>query len=183
MWLGVAAGAFVVAAIAAGGFTLATRGGGGAECARQTFPDQGRAHITAKQKPPKGFKYNSFPPTSGWHDVQPAVFNAFDASVDQRMLLHTYEHGGIGVQYGKDIPDTAVREIADWYRADPNGIVVAPLPDSPESEKLRKQIVLTAWRQLAVCSAFDEGAFSGFRDDFRGKGPEKIPVEDLQPGT
>jgi hypothetical protein len=182
----VAAGAFVVAAIAAGGFTLATRGddaAAAAGCQRQTFPDQGRTHITPQQKPPRGFEFNSFPPTSGWHDPQPAIFNVYGEPVPQRHLLHSYEHGGIAVQYGRDVPSQALNQIVEWYQEDPNGIIVAPLGDSSEAAELRDRIVVTAWRRLMTCSSFDESAFSDFRDDYRAKGPEPHRLEDLAPGT
>jgi Protein of unknown function (DUF3105) len=187
MWLAAAAGAFVVAAVAAGGFTLATRGGdeaSAAGCERQTFADQGRAHITPQQKPPKGFEYNSFPATSGWHDPQWAIWNVYDKPVAQVHLIHNLEHGGIVIQYGSEIPEETVNEIVDWYQEDPNGILLAPLPETPEAAELQDSISVTAWRQLMTCPTFEEGAFSNFRDDYRYKGPEEgFEPEHLAPGT
>ena len=186
MWLAVAAGAFVVAAVAAGGFTLATRGGeaSAAGCERETFADLGRAHITPRQKPPKGFEYNSYPATSGWHDPQWAIWNVYDEPVPQVHLIHNLEHGGIVIQYGSEIPDDTVNEIVDWYQESPNGILIAPLPDNRQAAGLQDKIAVTAWRQLMTCSTFDEGAFSDFRDDYRYKGPEEgFEPEDLAPGT
>lgn len=184
--LAVAAGAFVLAAIAAGGFTLASRGGGdasAADCERDTFADQGRAHITPQQKPPKGFKYNSYPATSGWHDPAPAIWNVYGDPVPQVNLVHNLEHGGIVIQYGSEIPDETVNEIVDWYQDDPNGIVIAPLPDTPEAADLQNRVAVTAWRQLMTCATFDEGAFSDFRDEYRYNGPEKFEPEHLAPGS
>ena len=184
MLLGALAALLLVAAAIAG--LAAALGGGGDEaaaCTTKTLPDQGRAHITPKQKPPKGFEYNSFPPTSGWHDEHPAIWDLYEQPVDQRMLVHNLEHGGIVVQYGEGVSPETVTEVVDWYRDDPNGLVVAPLGDSPDAAKLRDKIGLTAWRQLAVCSDFDGEAFSDFRDDYRAKGPERFPLETLQPGT
>jgi hypothetical protein len=186
LWLAVAAGAFVVAAVAAGGFTLATRGGdaaAAADCERQTFPDQGRSHITPQQKPPRGFEYNSFPPTSGWHDPSPAIWNVYGEPVPQVHLVHNLEHGGVVIQYGSEVPDETVNEIVDWYQESPNGIVITPLPETREAADLQDTIAVTAWRQLMTCSTFDEGAFSDFRDEFRAKGPEEFPLEHLEPGT
>ena len=71
----------------------------------------------------------------------------------------------------------AIDQIVAWYREDPNGMIVAPLP------KLGDEIALTAWRHLATCSGFDEEAFSSFRDDYRFKGPERFPPELLAPGS
>ena len=36
---------------------------------------------------------------------------------------------------------------------------------------------------VASCPKFDEKAFTAFRDEFRGKGPERFPVSILTPGT
>jgi len=208
MWLG-ALGAVLLVAAAVGGIAWAVgRGGGGGgsgdassgACTEQTFPAQQALHVPPA-KMPKGFEYNSFPPTSGPHNQEPAVWNAYSEPVDQRRVIHNLEHGGIFVEYGKDVSASTVNQIIAWYRDDPNGIIVAPLPDTPEAEKLSKNIVLGAWPAevenegtpqqevkssrglIATCSAFDEDAFSDFRDDYRGKGNERIPVEDLQAGS
>jgi hypothetical protein len=179
-------GAALVVAAAAVGIALAFGGGGGEStgggCVRKTLADQGRQHV---QELPKGFKQNSFPPTSGPHFAQPngpAIWNIYEQPVAQLALVHNLEHGGVVVQYGDQVPPEVVREIADWYAGDPLGLVVAPLPG------LEKRIALTAWTHLMTCSTFDDDAFSDFRDDFRGRGPENsgprgIPLESLQPGT
>jgi hypothetical protein len=57
------------------------------------------------------------------------------------------------------------------------------------------RIYLTAWTTaikneitdgtnvIASCPRFSEDAFKAFRDEFRGKGPERFPVSSLTPGT
>jgi len=35
---------------------------------------------------------------------------------------------------------------------------------------------------IAKCPSFDEGAFATFRDSFRGKGPERVPISNMVPG-
>jgi hypothetical protein len=78
-----------------------------------------------------------------------------------------------------------VQQIVDWYAEDPNGMIVAPLPDDAPA-RLADKITMTAWTHLATCTAFDEDSFSDFRDDYRGPGgdaPEKFPLEELTPGT
>jgi len=100
--------AIVVVALAAG-LGIALGGGGGSSdselsiggCVAQTFPDQGRKHATQL---PKGYKYNSFPPTSGTHNPTPAIWNIYDEPVKQMLLVHNLEHGGIVVQYGDQVP-------------------------------------------------------------------------------
>jgi hypothetical protein len=79
-----------------------------------------------------------------------------------------------------------------FYNDDPQGILGTPYP------KLGDKIALTAWTgdpshyyvngdfgvgHIAVCSHYDEKAFKAFRDAYRGKGPEGIPLSSDQPGT
>ena len=137
-------------------------------------------------------KWNSFPPTSGPHYGTPAVWGSYDEPVPLVQTTHNLEHGGIIVLYGKAVPEAEVEKIRAWYSDDPNGLVLAPL------DRLGAKIALTAWTApeptpgntadrgrgyLAECTRFDEGAFSEFRDEHRGKGPERIPVESLTPGS
>jgi hypothetical protein len=139
----------------------------------QTFESEGRTHVN---DPNAKVDYKTDPPTSGSHYGIPAVWGIYDRPLNQVQAVHNLEHGGIVIQYGDDVPDAEVRKIEEFYRDDPNGMLVAPLP------RLGDQIALTAWTRLAKLPTFDEGAFETFRDAFRGKGPEPFGIEDLQPG-
>jgi uncharacterized protein DUF3105 len=194
MWF-LALGAVIVVAAAAVGIFTAVRGGGGAQasgvdgaCVRQTFPPQGHQHV---QELAKNFLYNSFPPTSGPHFPTPAVYNVYDQPVPEIRLVHNLEHGAIVVQYGSKVTQAAVQQIVAWYAKSPLGMVVAPLATNASELHATpppgadKKIFLTAWTHVATCSAFDEKAFTNFRDDYRGpKGDsrEKFPLSALQPG-
>ena len=116
----------------------------------------------------------------------------YDEQVEQIRLIHNLEHGGIVVQYGRDVPRATVDRVVDWYHNDPTGLVVAPLP------ALGDKIALSAWffdegraderrytgeGKLAKCESFDEEAFTDFRDAYRYKGPERVPPDLLQPGS
>jgi Protein of unknown function (DUF3105) len=184
-------GGLIVVAAAVVGIAMAMGGGSGAAdtgvfgpCVRQTFPAQGRQHV---QKLSKGFRYNSIPPTSGPHFPTPAIWNLYTQPVEEFRLVHNLEHGGVVVQYGSGVPKATVDKIAAWYSRDPRGLVVAPLPSDLEKARpaLRTKIALTAWTHLMTCTTFDEGAFDDFLDDYRGPqgdGPEKFPLDALQPG-
>jgi hypothetical protein len=203
----IAVGAALVLAAAGAAIALAVgRGGDEASsgslgpCTLRSFPAQGLDNETQRAghvtELPEGFKYNSFPPTSGPHDAQWVIWNVYDSAVPQINLVHNLEHGGMAVQYGAQVPRETVDQIVAWYSDDPNGIVVAPLPS------LGKRIALTAWTadyegdptspsaritesegRLAMCSTFDEDAFSQFRDDYRFEGVERFEPDQLQPGT
>jgi len=191
-------GAVAAAAIAAGGVAayVALGGGSSAEdtlrsagCEVERKPAQGRQHV---EELDEDFEYNTFPPTSGPHFGAPATWDVYSEPVEQFRLVHNLEHGGVIVQYGEDVPESAVAEIREWYLDDPNGIVVAPLPE------LEDKVALTAWTApdpvpgeepapgegvLATCSGFDAAAFDEFKDAYGFRGPERFRREDLQPGT
>ena len=167
--------AIVLVTSGGGGGKLAASALGGAGCVVQDFPAMGRQHVL---KLKKSFKYNSFPPTSGPHYPQPAIWNVYDQPVEQFRLVHNLEHGGVIVQYGDKVSQAQVSRIVTWYSAEPNAVVVAPLP------ALGGEIALTAWTHLMTCSSgFDEKAFTSFRDAYRGHGREGFPVSSLKPGT
>ena len=195
LWF-VAIGVAIIVAAAVVGIVLATRSssaqasGTDGSCVRQTFPPMGRQHV---QKLSSDFQYNSYPPTSGPHYAGsngPIVWNLYDQPVDETGLVHNLEHGGVVVQYGADVPDATVQEIARWYQeqSTQNGLVVAPIwptiQASPPADA-GKKIYLTAWTHLMTCPNFDKAAFDNFVDDYRGPSgdaPEKFPLDALTPG-
>ncbi len=180
--IAVAVVATVVIAVAA------TRGGGGgaatgdvarklaaAGCTFKTYPNLGQDHVESLTPTPK---YNSFPPTSGPHYVEPAPWNFYDSPVDSQVrVVHNLEHGGIVVQWGSKVPPATVEQLRRFWQESPNGLLFAPLP------KLGGTIALTAWTHLATCRRFQKKAFTAFRDAFRAKGPERIPLDQLTPGS
>jgi uncharacterized protein DUF3105 len=201
-------GGIVLIALIAGGIAFAVGGGGGGDtktiesaCKLTTHPGQGQKHITTDTLP-KGFKYNSYPPTSGTHFQTPLIFGEYQEPVLQTHLVHNLEHGGVGVQYGSGVSEETVQKLIEWYGVDARGLVLAPLPDDPEAAALKDKIALSAWvatrdgdptdpntrvtkqtGTLAICSRFDEAAFNAFLDKYRGKGPEYFPLDSLAPGN
>jgi hypothetical protein len=194
----IGAGLVAVAAIAAGAVAAWVLLGGGssadaalrdAGCTVEKQPAQNAVHV---QELEEGFEYNTFPPTTGPHFEIPATWDVYTEPVEQFRLVHNLEHGGVVVQYGEDVPESAVAEIRDWYLDDPNGIIVAPLPE------LEDKIALTAWTTpdpapgedpgpgqgvVAMCSSFEAGAFGEFKDTYGFRGPERFPRDQLVPGT
>ena len=164
----------------------------GAGCTLKSFPAMANkpdhSDVPTLQTKPK---WNSFPPTSGPHYGQTAIFGSYDEPVPLVQTVHNLEHGAVIIHYGKDVPEAEIEKIRSFYEDDPNGLIVAPLP------QLGKKIALTAWTApeptpgstpdrgrgyLAECTKFDESAFSTFVAEHRGKGPERFPVDQLVPG-
>jgi hypothetical protein len=197
-------GGVVVLALAVGGIVYAaTRGDEGAAasgvCELTSYPGQGQQH-SPPYEIPMDYEYNSYPPTSGPHNPTPAVFGEYPQPVPIENYLHNQEHGGVTIQYGSQISDDVVQRLTAWYRVDPRGLILAPLPQTGKATSLQDKIVMTAWTadredesdptsritkqegHLAVCSTFDEGSFDAFLSDFRAKGPEPFRLDDLMPG-
>lgn len=201
MWIAVVAAVLLVAA-AAGGIAWAMSRGGAAEaggvCTVRTVAAQGQGHV---ERLPEDFEPASFPRVSGPHHPQTIIYGEYQEPVDQLRLVHNLEHGAVVVQWGADVPEETVNAIRAWYRTDPRGLVIAPLPNVEPAETLRDKITLGAWvverenpddpgsritqqeGKLAVCSDFDEDAFNDFLDDYRGKGPEGFTLDQMAPGS
>jgi len=201
--LAIVAGVVVLALVVGGIVYAATRGEDSAAasgvCELTSYPGQGQQHAPPYEIP-KSFAYNSYPPTTGPHNPTPAVFGEYPDPVPQENYLHNQEHGGVTIQYGSQLPDDVIQRLTAWYRVDPRGLILAPLPQTGKATSLQDKIVMTAWTadredandptsritkqegHLAVCSTFDEGSFDAFLSDFRANGPEPFRLDDLMPG-
>jgi len=171
-------------------------------CTVEELPAAPNFRLNGKQLPyrhlpnggsvlPRGFKYGSSPPTSGIHSDATVIYGIYDQPVPTVSTVHNLEHGAIVIRYGPGVPSSEVEKLREFYREDPNGLVIAPMPGLGET------IALTAWtydqgRQsdrtyqgeghLAKCTRVDAETFKAFVDAYRGKGPERFPVTDLKPG-
>ena len=144
--------------------------------------------------------YSTYPPVSGRHYIQPAIWGDYTQEVDPRMAVHNEEHGGVVIWVGPDVSEAERQRISDFYDESPNAMLVTPLEDTAKGVKYPKhaapdsKIYLTAWTEgtnngntvrtnvIATCPRFNEKAFTAFRDELRGKGPERFPVGSLSPG-
>ena len=142
------AGSGIAALVVVLGFLFLGGGGDKSEaavledagCTLRSFPAQANTpdHTdvpTLETKP----KWNSFPPTSGPHFGQTAIFGSYDEEVPLVQTTHNLEHGAVVIHYGSDVPEAEIEAIRAFYDDDPNGLIVAPLP------QLGQKIALTAW--------------------------------------
>jgi hypothetical protein len=138
------------------------------------------------------FPWNTDPPSNGQHYPAWAVWGFYTEPVNPRQVVHNEEHGGVILWWGSKVPKSEVDKLAAFYQASPDGMVGTPYP------KLGDKIALTAWTgdstryykngyygvgKLAVCPAFNEKAFTAFRNAYRGHGPEGIPLSADAAGT
>jgi hypothetical protein len=137
-------------------------------------------------------KWSTDPPSAGGHYPLWAVWGFYDTPVNPRRVVHNEEHGGMIIWWGDKVPAATVAKLRAFYDESPDGMLGTPYPS------LGNKIALTAWTSLpgayyvnanygtgriAICSHFDETAFRAFRDAFRGKGPEGIPLSADNPGS
>jgi hypothetical protein len=154
-----------------------------AGCTFKTAKASSREHTTSLDTK---IKYNTTPPSNGEHYYSPATWGFFETAANPIQVVHNEEHGGVIIWWGDKVPQSTVDKLHNFYSSSPNGMIGTPYPS------LGNKIALTAWTspeggegegRVAVCSNFDEQAFTAFRDSFRGKGPERFPVDSLTPGA
>ena len=136
---------------------------------RLDAPDEGNQHIPATKTP----KYETTPPTSGDHDATPLADGAYLDKPEERFSVHSLEHGRVVVQYHPDLPEEDQLALKGVFDDDPEGMILIPNPEMPY------EVAATAWRQGLGCDAYSPevlDAVRDFRDEFRGKGPEAIPL-------
>jgi Protein of unknown function (DUF3105) len=137
---------------------------------RLDLPDEGNKHLSPGQPPPE---YDTNPPTSGPHDPIPTADGAYLDTPNPVNFVHSLEHGRVEIQYDPDLPENDQLLLKGIFDEDPDGVLLFPNPDMPY------QVAVTSWTNLVGCDVFGEAVLDvvrDFRDEFRGKGPERIPL-------
>jgi hypothetical protein len=140
--------------------------------------------VPSLKTPTEGL-WSTSPPSGGAHYPAWAVWGFYRTPVNPREVVHNEEHGAVVIWWGSKVPKSTVDQLESFYNQQSDGVFGTPYPS------LGNKIALTAWTALpgnyyqhhnygighiAVCSAFNQKAFAAFRDAYRGKGPEGIPL-------
>jgi Protein of unknown function (DUF3105) len=156
-----------------------------------THPKSASGYHADSPKLTSNVKWATDPPSGGGHYPLWAVWGFYTEPVNPRQVVHNEEHGGVIMWWGSKVPKSEVDKLSAFYQSSPGGMFGTPYP------KLGDKIALTAWTgdstryyrngyygvgKLAICPAFNEKAFTAFRDAYRGHGPEGIPLSVDQPG-
>lgn len=120
----------------------------------QRFLDQGNRHIKEGASHPP---YNSIPATSGWHysgfGLAPAPWGVYDTVLEDEILVHNLEHGGIGIHY--DCPNGCealleiLRSVAQQALGSGLKVIMSPYPE------MAFPFALTAWNYLDTFHELD----------------------------
>jgi len=202
----VAGGIVVVALVAAGGlFAFAGSSSGGDKHVASLMEAAGCNYKTVRAYVPPGqgvhvnsltknFPWNTDPPSNGQHYPLWAVWGFYTQPVNPRMVVHNQEHGGVILWWGTNVPASTVDQLRSFYNEQPDGTFGTPYA------KLGSKVAISAWTgdpakytqngyygqgHLAICPRLDGAtlkAFEAFRNAYRGKGPEGIPLSLDEPG-
>jgi Protein of unknown function (DUF3105) len=131
--------------------------------------DEGNTHIAPSKTP----SYDTAPPTSGDHDQVPLADGAYATPPEERYFVHSMEHGRVVVAYQPSLAEEDQLALKGLVDDDPDGMVLFPYEDMPY------EVAATAWTNLLGCDSYSPevlDAIAAFRDEFRGRGPEAIPL-------
>jgi len=146
------------------------------------------ASLTAK------LPWNTSPPSNGQHYPRWAVWGFYSQLVNPRMVVHNEEHGGVILWWGTKTPKSTVGQLRNLYDEQTTGVSGTPYAN------FGSRVAITAWTgdhtrytrngyygqgHIATCARYDGAtakAFRAFRDAYRGKGPEGIPLSADQAG-
>jgi len=130
----------------------------------ETFSILGQTHIEVGATHPA---YNSNPPTSGWHYVQPANWGVYQEELPDETLIHNLEHGGIWISY-KDVDQETKSSIEAIGKRYPGSVVVTPRSANDT------KVVLASWGRLEKLESFDETKIVDFIKANKNKSPEPL---------
>jgi Protein of unknown function (DUF3105) len=149
-----------------------------ADCRLSSSPGGAAEHT---QDPAERVRYDTNPPTTGRHFVEPAQDGAYEAAPTDEMLVHSHEHGRVVLWFSPDLPSDARADLWALFGEDSYQLLLVPRPDMPF------EVAATAWNRdpapegtgrILTCERLSERAFDAvraFRDEHRSKGPEAVP--------
>jgi Protein of unknown function (DUF3105) len=204
-----AAGLIVLAAVAVLGlFVLGgDDSGGGASAASDLFPDGGSVPeqtefevrpaaqaANCRLRTVKGsgtqdhtqslderVEYDTNPPSSGRHYLEPPEDGAYSDPPTDEQLVHGLEHGRVIVWVKPSLPADQRADLKALFDEDTYQMFLVPRRDMPYA------VAASAWNrdpapngrgQLLLCNEVTPETFDAlraFRDEHRSRGPEPIP--------
>ena len=108
--------------------------------------------------------YPSLPPVSGDHRPIPANCGVYNASIPDENMVHTLEHGAVGILYQPDAPLEEIRNIEEIVGGLDSHIFSQPYPN------MESEYAVVAWAHRMVLDSYDQEAIEEFVDVFSGGG-------------
>ena len=106
----------------------------------------------------------SVPPVSGPHDPGPANCGTYAAQIPDPNMVHTLEHGGVGIAFSPDTPPEDIAAIETLVQSYDSHVFSEPY------ERMDSQITVLAWGHSMPMDSYDENAVKEFIDLLRAGG-------------
>ena len=112
--------------------------------------------------------YESTPPTHGPHAAAPAPCGVHSEPIPNENMVHSLEHGAVGILYEPSVALDDIRVIEDIVGSYDGRVFSAPYPEMPTT------IAVTSWGEMMRLDSLDVGAIRDYIAAFRGNGPEDV---------
>jgi hypothetical protein len=139
-----------------------------ASCKVQTFPSEGRQHVSGQ------VKYKTNPPTSGNHYEFPAQDGMYtpDSAPTMESLVHSLEHGRVVFWYQPKASQSEIGQLKSLYDEDSYHVLVAP-----NTRNMPSQVAASSWTRSITCPTVSDKTWDAlrlFRDRYRDQAPEQV---------
>ena len=126
-------------------------------------------------------RYNTNPPTTGRHYLDPGPDGAFGEAPPDEVVVHKLEHGRVIVWFKPGISEAQRADLKALFDEDQYQMVLVPRRDMPYT------VAASAWNRdpvpggtgrLLLCDDMGPKTFDAirtFRDEHRSNGPEPVP--------
>lgn len=113
--------------------------------------------------------YESTPPVSGEHSPIPADCGVYGQPIADENMVHSLEHGAVGILYQPDAPVQQIRNAEELVQDYDGHVFSAPYPG------LEDPYTIVAWAHLMRLDSYDHDAIVEFIEVFResGDAPEE----------
>lgn len=129
----------------------------------EEFEIEGANHIG----PGQSVSYNTNPPTSGPHWVNPADWRFNDKELPDEQLVHNIEHGGIWVTY-KNLDEEGIKKLKSIARNNSNSVVITKREENDDP------VVISSWGRMMRLTEVDEALIQKYIDTYINQSPEKL---------